>query len=84
MNNGPESGGSAEALKTIHQSPEFGDLWQLHYSDAGGKSLNAPEQFIANSDHCKGDWIRVTARQDGSFTVRNGRNQFEKSYPPRM
>jgi hypothetical protein len=25
----------------------------------------------------------VSAREDGSFTVTNGRNRFTKSYPPR-
>jgi beta-lactamase superfamily II metal-dependent hydrolase len=28
-------------------------------------------------------WIKVSAREDGSFTVTNGRNRFTKSYPPR-
>ena len=28
-------------------------------------------------------WIKVSARADGSFTVTNARNGFEKQYPPR-
>jgi hypothetical protein len=39
------------------------------------------EAFIANlAEPCEGKWIRITARQDGSFTVTNGRNGFEKTY----
>jgi len=60
------------------------DLWQLHYSDAGGADLNSTEKFIANpGERCKGDWISITAGTDGSFTVRNGRNGFEKKYEAR-
>jgi hypothetical protein len=40
------------------------------------------EQFIANPSAEKdgGFAIEVTARANGTFTVRNGRNQFEKTY----
>jgi hypothetical protein len=27
-------------------------------------------------------WLEVSARDDGSFSVMNGRNQFSKTYPP--
>ena len=81
MNNGATKGGSVEALETIHRSPGLLDLWQLHYSNAGGPSRNTPEQLIANpSENCEGNWLRVSARQDGSFTIYNSRNRYEKSY----
>ncbi len=82
MNNGADKGGSIKALKTIHSSPGFQDLWELHFSNEGGKEYNAPEQFIANlsAQNDKGYAIEVTARTDGVFTVRNDRNHFEKTY----
>ena len=81
MNNGAKKGGSVEALKTIHASPGLEDLWQLHYSLAGGKEQNTGEQFIANPEEkCAGNWLRLTARADGTFTVYNSRNKFEKTY----
>jgi hypothetical protein len=31
---------------------------------------------------CQGQWIKVSARRDGSFTVTNGRTQVAKTYKP--
>jgi beta-lactamase superfamily II metal-dependent hydrolase len=82
LNNGPSSGGSAEALQTLRSSPGFLDLWQLHFSTAAGPSLNSAEAFIANpADPCSGYWIEVSAAADASFTVANRRNQYARSYP---
>ena len=83
MNNGPDTGGSVEAWQTIHDSPGLLDLWQLHLATKNDAAHNVAEQFIANTasgDKCEGKWIKVTARQDGSFTVRNSRNGVEKTY----
>ncbi len=82
MNNGADKGGSIQALATIHDSPGLEDLWQLHYSNVGGKDYNTPEIFIANlsPENDAGYAIEVTARADGTFTVRNDRNRFEKTY----
>lgn len=79
-NNGARKGGSPDALAWIRKSPGLEDLWQLHASLAA-KDANAPEQFIANPDEgCQGYSIELTAAQDGSFTVRNARNGFAKTY----
>jgi beta-lactamase superfamily II metal-dependent hydrolase len=85
MNNGADKGGSIKAWTTIENSPGLEDLWQLHFSNEGGKDHNAAEKFIANpsTDDDKGYSIELNARADGSFTVRNNRNQFEKSYVKR-
>ncbi len=82
MNNGADKGGSIKALTTIHNSPGLQDLWQLHYSNEGGKGFNTAEQFIANlsSEEDAGYSIEVSAGMDGTFIVRNDRNRFEKSY----
>jgi beta-lactamase superfamily II metal-dependent hydrolase len=82
MNNGADKGGSVRAWTTIESSPGLEDLWQLHYSNEGGKNHNVAERFIANpsAEGDKGYAIEVVAYPDGSFTVRNDRNQFEKTY----
>jgi competence protein ComEC len=82
MNNGADKGGSIKALATIRNSSGLQDLWQLHFSNEGGKDYNAPETFIANlsSGRDMGYAIEVSAQADGAFTVRNGRNGFEKTY----
>lgn len=81
MNNGPATGGSAQAWQTIRDSPGFPDLWQLHYATANDSAHNAPEKFIANyGEPCQGNWIRLSVREDGAFTVLNGRNHYQKTY----
>ena len=82
MNNGADKGGSIKALTTIHNSPGLLDLWQLHFSNEGGKDYNTAEKFIANPspENDAGYAIEVTAQPDGSFMVHNNRNGFEKTY----
>lgn len=88
MNNGPTKGGSVKAWETIESSPGLIDLWQLHYSLSGGKEHNVAEQFIANpiltpdqESADPGEWIKMSAQNDGTFTVENNRNHFQKTYP---
>lgn len=86
MNNGAIKGGHPVAWQTVHDSPGLEDIWQLHYSVAGAKEHNSPEQFIANvaSDNVggndDGNYITVSAEPDGAFTVVNSRNNFTKTY----
>ena len=85
MDNGAVKGGTAEAWDTMHGTPGLQDIWQVHFADAGGPQHNSPEDYIANlhQNPDAGDWIHLTARQDGSFTIENGRNGFKKDYPAR-
>ena len=84
MNNGARKGGAPAAWQIIHDSPGLEDLWQLHYSVAAGKEHNSPDSFVANIDEiCQGQWLKVTVEKDGSFTVLNRRNKFEKTYKNR-
>jgi beta-lactamase superfamily II metal-dependent hydrolase len=84
MNNGARKGGAPEAWQTVHDSPGLEDFWQLHYAVAAGKDHNSPDPFVANIDEiCRGEWLKVTAGKDGSFTVLNKRNKFEKTYKNR-
>jgi beta-lactamase superfamily II metal-dependent hydrolase len=81
MNNGARKGGAAEIWQTIHDSPGLEDLWQLHFAVAGGQEHNSAAPFIANvDDPCEGQWIRATVRKDGTFTLYNSRNKYQKSY----
>ena len=81
MNNGATKGGSPEAWEAIHDSPGLTDIWQLHYAVKADKQHNAPDSFIANLDEkCEGKWLKLSAHSDGSFTVSNSRNKFEKTY----
>jgi len=80
-NNGPRKGGTPEAWQTLHDTQGLEDIWQLHYAIAAGKDHNSADTFLANVDEiCQGKWLRLTAEKDGSFTVFNSRNKFEKSY----
>jgi competence protein ComEC len=82
MNNGARKGGSPEAWETIHDSPGLQDLWQVHYALDSDKAHNVSDQFIANPDEkCQGKFIKVTAQANGTFTVLNSRNNYEKTYP---
>jgi beta-lactamase superfamily II metal-dependent hydrolase len=84
MNNGPLTGGVESSWQAIHDAPGTPDIWQLHYAQGNDAAHNAPERFIANTgEKCRGNWIRLVAHPDGSFEIRNGANQFEKSYPAR-
>ena len=50
----------------------------------GREGHNSADTNIANVDEiCEGKWLKVTVLKDGSFTVYNSRNRFEKKYPPR-
>ena len=81
MNNGAIKGGHPLTWQTVHDSPGMQDLWQLHYSIAGGKDHNSPEQLIANTGvEDQGNYIKVSAKTSGTFTVTNSRNNFQKIY----
>jgi hypothetical protein len=80
MNNGARKIGAPAALKVIRSSPGLEALYQLHWSVRGG-SENTPDEFIANlRDSPDGKWIKVSASQDGSFTVTNGRTGASRTF----
>jgi len=82
MNNGVIKGGDPESFKTLRAQPEM-DLWQLHQSRNPGAD-NAPDQFIANVDEgTTSFWLKLTAKEDGSFQLINTRTGFVKIYKPR-
>jgi competence protein ComEC len=82
MNNGAHKGGNPVAWQIVHDSPGLQDLWQLHYAADAGKEHNVSEEFIANPEEAsdQGNYIKVLAFPDGSFTVENSRNHLTKRY----
>jgi competence protein ComEC len=81
MDNGAKKGGVPSAWDIVKSSPGLIDLWQLHFADAGGSEHNAADPFIANTSEADtGFYLKVTAKQDGSFNIYNARNKFSKQY----
>jgi len=81
MNNGAHKGGHPTAWQTVHDSPGLEDLWQLHYAVEAGADHNSSESFIANlGEHDDGNYIKATAQANGTFTVVNSGNNYQKTY----
>ncbi len=84
MNNGATKGGRREAYQMWASMNGLEALWQLHFGLAGGKEGNSPDTFIANIDEkCEGKYLKLTAHEDGSFTLYNSRNKYTKTYAVR-
>jgi competence protein ComEC len=96
INNAGRKGASREHFLTIKSSPGIEDVWQLHYSlprpgiprllettDPGGPELNTQEPLIANPDDTTEHYIKISARPDGSFTIKNARTGLTKEYKSR-
>ena len=82
--NGARKGGDPPSWPILRNAPGMEDIWQSHFSVAGGKDNNPPEDYIANLDaNCQGKALRISAAADGSFTVSNTRNGFSKTYKAR-
>jgi competence protein ComEC len=81
VNNGAVKGGAAETLKTLH-AVSGTETWQLHRSEAKGAE-NTADARIANLSDATSNWIKVTAREDGSFAVTNRRTGATTEYPAR-
>ena len=77
LNNGLTKGASAEAFAALREVRA--DVWQLDRSAKPGV-LNFADEQIANLDGRTGHWIKLIARQDGSFTITNGRTGVAKHY----
>ena len=83
MGNGARKGGDPESWPILRQAPGLEDIWQVHYSVAGGRERNPPDDFIANLDpECQKKWLKLSAEPDGTFTISNSRNSFLKTYRP--
>jgi competence protein ComEC len=79
VNNGARKGGAPATLAALAAAPGV-DAWQLHRSESPG-ARNAADDRTANLDESTAHWIKVSARDDGSFTVTNGRTGVTQRYP---
>jgi beta-lactamase superfamily II metal-dependent hydrolase len=79
VNNGQGKGGGAKTFAMLHRTSGV-DVWQLHRSAIEG-TVNFADDRIANLDETTGHWIKLSARDDGSFTVTNQRTGATTSYP---
>jgi beta-lactamase superfamily II metal-dependent hydrolase len=80
MNNGPRKAVIGPIIQTLRASPGIEDLWQLHYSLLGNRE-NVADEFIANIGEVdSGQWLKLSARADGSFTITNARTGSTKPY----
>jgi beta-lactamase superfamily II metal-dependent hydrolase len=83
MNNGPRKAVIGPIIQTLRASPGIEDLWQLHYSLLGNRE-NVADEFIANIGEVdSGQWLKLSARADGSFTITNARTGSTKPYAAR-
>jgi competence protein ComEC len=84
MDNGATKGGSPSVWDVVTKAPGLEDLWQLHYSEEGGPTHNVAAPQIANlQGPDTGQYLKVTALEDGRFEVFNSRNGVTKAYPPK-
>ena len=86
VNNGEYKGGTAATLSTLRATPGLeGGVWQLHRSMSNGAE-DFPDAFIANLEADDKDlaaWLKVTANEDGSFSMTNSRTGATKTYDRR-
>ena len=82
MNNGLHKGGARTTYQALHGVPGLEDVWQLHLSaEAGDGNFAAP--YVANLDESAAHWIKLVAREDGSFRIYNQRTGEWKEYAAR-
>ncbi|MGE3401208.1 MAG: ComEC/Rec2 family competence protein [Vicinamibacterales bacterium] len=81
MNNGVTRGASPVQFDSIRAERSIEDLWQLHFSHNEGV-VNAADTFIANVDDGTETsyWLKLTASDDGTFSIVNARNGFARTY----
>ncbi len=85
MENSAKKGGSPSAWDIIHSSPGLAAIYQLHWSEEGGKHHNSRPQFLANlAGPDTGYYLKLTANPDGGFEILNARTGKTAHYPPQM
>jgi len=82
MNNGVKKGGAPQTYELLHKIEALQDVWQLHRSESAGKENFAADR-IANLDESTAHWLKLSASEDGSFVMLNGRTGEATRYPAR-
>ena len=88
LDNGARKGGGAATLQSFRKSPGFEGLWQLHRNVTAGSDGNPVDTFSANLEDTdntmhSAHYLKLSATQDGSFTVFNSRTNETKRYRAR-
>lgn len=84
LGNGAKKGGDPERWNMVKAVPTIVDRWQLQKSVHDGGAHNVADEKIASlAPQTAPEWIKVTARKNGSFTVSNSRNGLSTTYGPR-
>jgi hypothetical protein len=86
--NGARKGGGAVPLKAFRAAPGIEDVWQLHKNIPGGAEGNPPDEFSANLQDADqtshpAHYLKLSAKDDGSFSVYNSRTAMTKAYGAR-
>ncbi len=64
------------------RAPGLLDLWMLHTAEDSDAAHNSADPLIANlKGGSDGNWLKVVAHHDGSFSVTNARTGETKKYP---
>ncbi|HEY6922064.1 MAG TPA: hypothetical protein VI653_01255, partial [Steroidobacteraceae bacterium] len=79
INNAFKKGGQRASFEALHRAQGVEGVWQLH-SSADASDSNFPPEYIANLDDSGAHWIKLIAREDGSFRVFNGRTKQWRAY----
>jgi competence protein ComEC len=81
MDNGAKKGGSPSSWDNLTKTSRLEQLWQVHYSEEGGEAHNVAAQFIANPQGPdSGNYLKLTARLDGTVDIFNSRTKETKHY----
>lgn len=80
VDNGEKKGGAPNVLAMLHGLSGT-DTWQLHRSPTA--AANTADARIANLDETTSYWIKVRAREDGSFVMSNPRTGRSQPYAAR-
>jgi beta-lactamase superfamily II metal-dependent hydrolase len=74
VDNGPRKGNAPATFETIEGSSRLKELWQLHTAEGSDAKHNVAQSRIANlPGPDAGNYLKLTGRMDGSFSVTNGR-----------
>jgi hypothetical protein len=80
VNNAATKGGAPETLASLHRVRGIDDVWQLHRSELP-RSQNSAESRLANLGDRTSYGIKLSAKEDGSFSVTNERTGNPVDYP---
>ena len=77
--------GGPEGWDIVRKSPGLEAAWQMHYQPQGGKEHNVADEYIANltPKNCAAHWLKLSAKEDGSFIISNTRTGVTKEYNAR-